>query len=344
MVVAQLSIRQTDIAREAGVSVATVDRVLNTRPGVNIHTAQRIWDALERLERQRGRAAAGSLGPLRFDFILPAGPNTFMAMLEDAISDVGRTVASDGVTVNCHRVKGFNAQILADSIRKLGPRSSGLAVVALENPVVREAVNGIADSGVPVVTLVSNLTTPKKAGYVGLDNRAAGRTAGFLLGRFLGQRKGQVAVVEGSLALSYRDHQERQLGFRDSLKEHAPGIDIVGRWETQDDFEESYRQTSRMLDAHPELLGIYSIGSGVRGIAHALEERGIARDVVFIGHDLTRFTRQFLIDGTLDAIIDQNPGGQARLAVDTLLAYHKGDGLRPPAPLRVEVFFRENLP
>ena len=337
-------IRQVDIAREAEVSIATVDRVLNARAGVNVHTARRIWDAVKRLETRRDHAATGRPQSLRFDFVLPAGTNTFMAMLETAIGAAGRRLAETGVAVRCHRIEGFNAAVLAESILDIGPRSDGLAVVALENPMVREAVNEVCDLGIPVITLVSNLTTRKKLGYVGLDNRAAGRTAGYLMGRFLRRRSGSVAVLEGSLALSYRDHQEREFGFRDAVKEYAPELAIGSRWETQDNFEESFRQTLRMLDAEADLLGLYSIGSGVRGIVHALKQRGVARDIVVIGHDLTRYTRQFLIDGSLDAIIDQNPAAQADLAVATLLAKHEGGTVSPPPPVKVEVIFRENLP
>ena len=336
-------IRQRDIAREADVSVATVDRVLNSRPGVNVHTARRIRDALARLENRRDQVASRRPAFLGFDFILPGGTNTFMSMLESAIVSAGQGYAAAGVTLRCHRIEGFNPHVLAQSIPEIGGHSDGLAVVALENPMVREAVNDVTDLGIPVVTLVSNLSTPRTAGYVGLDNRAAGRTAGYLIGRFVRRESGKVAVLEGSLALRYRDHQERELGFRDALKEHAPGLEIVGRWETQDNFEESYRQAKAMLDAHPDLLGLYSIGSGVRGIAHALTERGIARDVVFIGHDLTRFTRQYLIDGTVDAIIHQDPEGQARLAVETLLGHYDGAARKPPDLLKVEVIFRESL-
>ena len=176
-VVTKPRIRQRDIAREADVSVATVDRVLNSRPGVNIHTARRIRDAVARLENRRDQAASRRPPFLRFDFILPGGTNTFMSMLEAAITSAGQAYAAAGVTLRCHRIEGFNPHVLAQSIPEIGAHSGGLAVVALENPMVREAVNDVTDLGVPVVTLVSNLSTPRTAGYVGLDNRAAGRTA-----------------------------------------------------------------------------------------------------------------------------------------------------------------------
>ncbi len=73
-------------------------------------------------------------------------------------------------------------------------------------------------------------------------------------------------------------------------------------------------------------------------------ERGVAIKIVFIGHDLTNFTRQFLIDGTMDAIIHQDPDRQARLAVETLLGHYDGAAAKSPDLLKIEVFFRENPP
>ena len=53
--------------------------------------------------------------------------------------------------------------------------------MALEHPAVREAVNALAAAGVPTVTLISDIANARRAAYVGLDNRSAGRTAGYLM-------------------------------------------------------------------------------------------------------------------------------------------------------------------
>ncbi|CCQ75104.1 putative transcriptional regulator, LacI family [Magnetospira sp. QH-2] len=335
--------RQTDIAREAGVGIATVDRVLNGRPGVSERTSKRVWDAIHALEGQAGfNGVEMTRGALRFDFILPGGPNTFMSLLEEGVLAAGRSMAEEGVTVYCHRIEGFDPQVLADSIRRVAAKSDGLAIVALENPVVREAVNDVTEAGVPVVTLVANLSGSLAIGYVGLNNRSAGRTAGYLMGRFLGSRGGLVAVVEGSLNLSYRDHQERELGFSDALREHFPQLEILGRWEAHDHFEEAHRATSGILAEHEELRGIYCIGAGIRGVADAVKASG--RDLVVIGHDLHKYTRPRLIDGTIDAILDQNPYYEAAEALRLLFDHHTRGGMVSPVMPRVEVILRENLP
>ena len=340
-------IRLADIAREAGVSVATVDRVMNDRPGVKSHTVQRIHDAVERLESSPDLLEVSPSGRsvLTFDYILPAGPNTFMQNLENAVLAAASHMKGNGINVRCHRIEGFDPQALADSIREIGPDSNGLGVIALENPVVREAVNDIADQGIPVVTVVSDLSNARRIGYVGLDNLAAGRTAGYLMGRFASQNKGKVVLIAGSIGLNYRDHQEREFGFRDALSEQFPNLVIADRVDNKDNFEKAYEQTTHLLDAHDGLLGIYNIGAGNRGIGHALQERGLANDIVFIGHEVTKFSRQFLIEGIMDAVINQDVEHEANESLRLLIDHHASASPIPKlGPPRVEIFVRENLP
>jgi LacI family transcriptional regulator len=339
-------IRMTDIARQAGVSTATVDRVLNERPGVKAHTADRIHAAIRELEiasNPKSPALAGGL--LAFDFILPAGTNTFMQNLHDSIAAISERLKANAISVRSHRIHGFDAQALADSIRKLGPDSSGLAIVALDNPIVREAVNEVVDKGIPVVTLVSDLPNSRRLAYVGLDNRAAGRTAGYLMGRFAASSPGDVVLVAGSIGLSYRDHQEREFGFRDALSEQFPNLTIAARIENQDDFEMAYEQTCKILDSGQNIVGIYNIGAGNRGIGHALQERGLIKDTIFIGHEITNYSRQFLIEGVMDAVINQDVDHETNEALRLLIDYHVDN--TPMIELgspRVEIFLRENLP
>ncbi len=339
-------VRLADVAREAGVSLATVDRAVNGRPGVRQHTLDRVWDAVRRLESEPPSPIAGngSAAPLQFDFVLPAGPNTFMQNLDDTLRAIGADLATHGVSCRCHRIESFNPYALAETVVALGRNSNGLAIAALDNPVVREAVNEVSEFGVPVVTLVCDLSNAKQIGYVGLDNRAAGRTAGYLMGRFTAERRGPVVLIAGSLGLSYRDHQEREMGFRDAIYEQFPNLEIADRYEDQDNFEKAHEQTNIILDRFPGLLGIYNVGGGSRGIGMALRERGRG-DVVFIGHELTRFTRQFLIEGTMDAAINQDVTHEAMAAYQSLLDFHQRRSSLPRlGQPRVEVFLRENLP
>ncbi len=341
--------RIADIARLSGVSTATVDRVLNQRPGVRPATVQRVLkaaadlDYIPETDLRAALAPAMAPKPMRVSFLLPDGTNRYLSRLGQLIRQSEAALAPLGIKAQVDFIKSFNPELLARSLLQHWRKVDGVAFMALEHPAVREAVNELAARNVPTVTLISDILNCRRAAYVGLDNRSAGRTAGYLVSRFIGPRPAKVAMIAGSL--SYRAHEDRELGFLHYLNEAAPAVEVVGLREAHDDEAKSYRQTRTLLSHHPDLAGIYSIGGGAEGVAKALKEARRERDVAFIGHGLTPETRALLIDGTMDAVITQDPRA-AMMSCAAAFANLRGgrDALHGVEPPRVEVIFRENLP
>jgi LacI family transcriptional regulator len=83
----------------------------------------------------------------------------------------------------------FDPDVLAGALEELSPAYHGVAVIALDHPRVRAAIDDLAARGVAVVTLVSDAPSARRLHYVGIDNPAAGRTASTLMGRFLSGAK-----------------------------------------------------------------------------------------------------------------------------------------------------------
>ena len=334
-----------DVAREAGVSLATVDRVLNHRPGVRLPTAARVESAIERLGYQPDAVAArlARNERFRFCFLLPAGPNTFMRLLAEAVERTARWLAPQRAYIEMVRVDVFDPIALSDAIAALDRGYDGVALVALDHPRVRAAIDDLAAAGATVVTLVSDAPASRRTAYVGVDNAAAGRTAATLMGRFTGGRAGSVALIAGSLSL--RDHAERHYGFGQVLGAEYKTLSLLSPRESRDDSDRTRTIVLELLDHAPDLVGIYNAGAGSRGVAAALAERGRARDVVFIGHDLTVHTRRFLLDGVMDAVINQDPGHEARSAARILLASRSGEPIVPEQErIRIDIFVRDNMP
>ena len=335
----------TDIARHAGVSTATVDRVLNQRPGVRRNTAQRVLQSAAELGYLPQDDLYKALRPqaMRLTFLLPAGTNRFLNMLGDHVQIAKDQLEPFNVQCRTRYIEGFNPQILADKLLQEGKRADGIAVMALEHPLVREAVNTLAEKGVHVVTLISDLSSSRRAAYVGLDNRAAGRSAGLLLGRFIGPRTGKVAIIAGSRY--YRGHEEREMGFHHILEEKFPGLKVVGLREGHDDAETNYRQTRQLLEQYRDLVGIYNIGGASDGVARALKEAGREQNTVFIGHGLTPDTRALLVDGSLDAILNQNIHSTVLNAVRIFTNLREGrDAVAGVEPMQISIVLNENLP
>lgn len=332
-----------DIAREAGVSTATVDRVLNGRTGVRERTRQVVFETARKLGYIAGGDEPGPNGParsIRLDFVLPVGTNTFIRMLHDQLGQ--QSAARPDLDVRIRTIEGFNPDSLARTLHDLRGHTSGVGLIALDHPTVREAIRGLSVSGTKVVTLATDILHVPRIAYVGIDNRQAGRLAGFVLGRLLATgNAGKVAVFAGSL--SYRGHQEREMGFRHILAEEFPHLTIVELREMLDDRERAYAEATALLERHGDLAGIYNIGAGNPGVARALREHGLERSVVFLGHELTDGTKQLLLDGTMDAVIDQNPRVEAREALNLLTHAVRGQAYEGHPP-RLHLILKENIP
>jgi LacI family transcriptional regulator len=336
-----------DIAEAAGVSLATVDRVLNRRPGVRAETRARVEAAIGRIGFVRDMAAAnlakGRVYPLAF--IIPNGDNSFMIGLRNEVSAAIRRAPLERTDIRLIDVPAFDAAALAHALDSLlaGP-PVGVAVVAVDAPAVHAAIGRLREQATAVVTLVSDLPGSGRDHFAGVDNIAAGRTAGSLMGRFLDAGPASVAVIAGSMLLG--DHRDRLAGFAERLGEINPELEILRVMESQDDPMKVHDLLARRLQQTPGIAGIYNLGAGNRGLIRALRERQAARErPVVIAHELTPFTRAALADGLIDAILNQDPGHEVRSAIRVLKA--KADGLAvidSQERIRIDIFLKDNLP
>ncbi len=200
-----------DVARTAGVSLATVDRVVNRRDGVRGKTVAGVEAALAKLS-YRPDAAAARLArnqTFRFAFILPTGANSFTTNLDEQVRRTANWLASQARLHRRPACRRLRSRCLAGALASLSLSYDGVATIALDHPKVRAAIDDVANRGIRVVTLVSDAPSSRRLHYVGIDNPAAGRTAAALMGRFLRGRRGSVGVIAGPLVL--RDHAERAI-------------------------------------------------------------------------------------------------------------------------------------
>lgn len=335
-----------DVAREARVSLATVDRVLNKRDGVRKATVERVNGAIEKLGYVRDLTAANLARQrtYRFVFVLPDGQGQFLTGLRKSISEAVDNAAYERVTARTILVSNRDNARLTKELQALDPDEiDGMAIMANETPVVRDTIARLKKHGVAVVSLVADQPNSERDHFVGFDNVSAGRTAATLLGRFAGEQRGKVAVVVTSMQA--RDMIERRLGFDAVMRAEFPNLTPLPSIEAYDDPETAQQLTLRCLQEHKDVVALYSIGASVRGVADGLQSFGAQRRIICVDHELTDNSRDLLEAGVLDAVINQNTGHLARSALRVMRA--KCDDapvLASQEHIRIEVLFRENLP
>jgi LacI family transcriptional regulator len=335
-----------DVAARAGVGVATVDRVLNRRAAVREETARRVVEAAEALGYHATRLLKARLEQRRprrrLAFVLqrPEQPfyQAFAAALARATAEATEVQAEASVSFVSSQAP---ADVVA-ALRAASAEADAVAMVATDHPAISLAVGEATERGKPVVALLSDFATGLRQGYLGTDNRKAGRTSGWLLARsMLGH--GRAAIFVGSHR--FDGHELRETGCRSYLRAAFPGIDIV---ETQTSFEDAGLAREALLDLlgrYPDLSGIYVAGGGIEGGIAALREETRPGQVAVVANELTPVTRPALLEGYVSALIGTPIEPLSRRAVAEMSAFGGDGATRPPAEifLPFDIFVAENV-
>ncbi|MGL6210491.1 MAG: LacI family DNA-binding transcriptional regulator [Paracoccaceae bacterium] len=335
-----------DIAREAGVSLATVDRVLNARPGVRDKTIRAVNEAIVKLGYVRDLAAANLARgrSYRFAVLLPDTESQFVQSLAKALMDAGSNAAPSRTELHLLRFPAEDPHALAALLAGIPEQDYvGVALMAPETPILRDALRGLRSRGIPVVALVSDQPNAGCDHFIGINNRAAGRTAGMLMGRFLGGGPGQVLVLGQSLLA--RDMIERRSGFDEVMQRDFAGLEVLQSLETHGSSVTLRQVVGEMMANAPAVRGVYAMGGGNRALTQVLDDMGLSGKLTVICHEVTPHVRTALIQGRITAVITQNVGHLARSTLRVLRA--KADNLpldMGQEQIRIDIVLRENLP
>ena len=333
-----------DIARHAGVSLATVDRVLNARPGVRKITIERVTNAINELGYIRDTAAANLARRriYRFVFLLPDNDSEFIDSLQAQIVNQSEALSNERTSLEVRRIANFDPHSIVKALDSLeSAQTHGAAVIAPETPAVRDAIDRARARGLSIVALLSDIPSSQRDHFIGIDNTSAGQTAAQLMGRFIRQDSGSVLVLSNSRLA--RDHLERRHGFDTVMSEQFPQLNVLPSIEAKDDKELSEQLLPNAFETWPNICGIYASYASSPGLIKFLKKE--KSDVVVIAHEVTPLSLNALRCGDFDALISQDLGHIVRSAVRLMRA--RVDSVPYNAMqerIRVEIFLKENLP
>lgn len=341
------SVTIPQIAKAAGVSTATVDRVLNDRAGVNPATASRVKEVLAELGGavpQPGRPKAAP--SYRFAFVLPNARTAFFDGVDRVVAQSAGEFRHQHITELTLRLPSHDPNAFAEELAKLTDYS-GLALLAPDVPQVKLAINELVQAGVQVITLFSDVAGSMRAAFLGTDSRAAGRTAGLLLGH------GMPRLVKGRTALfspptRYAAEIDRRIGYAQLMEERFAHVEVLRFLEVPDTEEGAYHYALDCIppaDSADAITSAYSVAGGSFGIGRALMERGYAGKALFAVHDLVEVHRSMLASGAADYVLHQDVYLSVSAAAKTLRALQ--DGVRGALTTfrnpRIEIITQENL-
>jgi LacI family transcriptional regulator len=211
----------------------------------------------------------------------------------------------------------------------------------VDHPSVSEAIEELKGRGVPTFGLLTELTTPAWAGYVGVDNRKAGRQAAWTIAR-TAQRPGEVGILVGSHR--YLGHEMREIGFRSYFREHAPSFRVLEAIVNLEEPRIAYEATLDLLKRHPDLVGLYVAGGGMEGVIAALRDENCAGKLSIVVNELTPDSRPALTDDIVTLVIGTPVQRLAKSLVDAMMHAIDNDSEAPTQILLpFEIYTSENF-
>lgn len=321
------------VAKLAGISRGTVDRVLNDRPHVNEEVRRRVLEAMQGLgyispREVYRRQADAALRPLTLGVLLPNWEGQF------------RTEVTEGVRQACEELEGSKVRVLVrrcetdlpqEAVELLvAMKAEGFAVCAVNDPAIQGWIAASMEEGIPCVTFNSDLPESGRLCFVGQDIRQAGRVAAGLLFKCV-DRQDPILATAGNL--KFDGHRQRLDGFRERLAELGFSAEQIVVRETYNDYETTLRVVLESLENWPDLRGVYMANLSVSGCCVAIQRAGRTGKVHVVCHDINETVRNLIRSGAVDFTIPQD---RTRQGYAPLLLLR--DHLRKKASLESEQF------
>lgn len=292
-----------DIAREAGVSPATVDRVLNGREKVREETMRKVAEAAHRIG-YHARALIdqrldASIPEMTFGFVLHKGRQefykNFAAHIEKAVA--ARTDVRGKAIIRF--AASQSPEDFISGIRAIAGKIDALGSSAVNHQSITQEVKALKERGIPTFALLNDFAQGVRENYLGLNNMQVGRLAAWMLTTAVHQ-PGKLAVFVGGNR--WHGHELRETGFRSFVRENAPGFRVLDTLVNLETRQLTYEATLDLLRRHPDLKGIYVAGGGMEGAISALREERNPGKVALVVNELIEDSRAALADGYVTMI------------------------------------------
>ena len=302
------------IAEKAGVSRGTVDRVVHNRGRVNPETAERIRGIMQDMNYQPnllGRAFALSRQKIKLGVVASFKEPDFQAEVMRGVLDASSYAEQYGYEVISKIVGIDDSQACYDAIKQFrAEHVSGIALKGIVHDESIQEIKAMRNEGVKVVTFNNDMDESLRDCFVGQNHSQSGKCAAFLMNQIC-REPGEILIV--GVSPQHKASSERIASFCKLLEQDHVQLGDVQYCCGKNSL--SYEQTKQYLVEHPRTVGIFVSGAGLSGVCRAISELGAAGRIKVIGFDTIQPNTEYLRNGIVQFLIDQNPYEQGYRSV-----------------------------
>lgn len=310
-----------DVAREAGVSVTTVDRALNGRMKVREDTLARIAAAAEKVgyfgKGVLQQRLAQNRPEVRLGFVFTKQAHNFYQDLVRELEAAAAARTDVRATLHFRFSKTQTPDEFASLLASLGTRCDAVAGTMVNDQRLSSVVEDLDAKGVPTFSMMNDFAQGQRKTYIGLNNLKVGRQAAWMITRDASS-PGKLAVFVGGNR--WHGHDLREVGFRAYVRDSAPEFTVLDTLVNLETRQLTYEATLDLLRRHPDLRGLYVAGGGMEGAIAAVREMHDRPHLSLVVQELTPDTRAGLLDGYLSMAIATPLGDLSREVVDQMVS------------------------
>lgn len=203
-------------------------------------------------------------------------------------------------------------------------KPDAIVLAASDYNMMANQVEDAVNSGIPVVTVDSDVNSDRKVAYVGTDN--------IILGSKLAQELCNRVKIGGKIAIinfvqSSYPAVQREKGFRDTIAQDGR-FELLDTRYCDSDINKAEQQTTALLKSEPDLVAIAALNAySATGTARALSNSG-KKNVRLFAVDCTPEEAMYMEEGVLDLALLQNPYQMGYYSVEAAVKSLNGQSVK----------------
>jgi ribose transport system substrate-binding protein len=220
----------------------------------------------------------------------------------------------------------------------------GIILVAIDVNGVKPAITAAKAAGIPVIAIDAQIPDGDNVAFIGVDNAKAGEDIGKFYADYVKSEMGGTAKIGIVGALNSFIQNQRLDGFKKAVTDSGLAITFLDTVDGQNVQETAMSASENLMTANPDMTTLYATGEpALLGAVSAVTSQGRTGDVKVFGWDLTKQVIQGIDDGWVVAVVQQDPAGEGKAAVEALTKLKKGETVEPIINIPVTIVTKENV-
>lgn len=265
----------------------------------------------------------------------------FFNQINEGANEAAKAAGVDLVVFNANNVPSAQNDAIETYITQ---KVDGIILIAIDVNGVKPAITAAKNAGIPVIAIDAQIPEGDNVSFVGVDNTKAGGEIGKFFADYVKNEMGGTAKVGVIGALNSFIQNQRLDGFKAAVEESGQKIEFLNTVDGQNVQDVALSAAENLMTANPDMTALYATGEpALLGAVSAVTSQGRGDSIKVFGWDLTKSAIDGIDQGFVTAVIQQDPAGEGKAAVEALVKLKKGEKIDPIINVPVTIVTKENV-